>query len=111
VLPALDKKEMAKCEIYIGKKMMVDCNRHTLMGSWEQYSVPGWGYSYYQFSSKGLLMSTKMACPEISDTEKFVHGEGQIIPYNSRKVHVIFAPKGYELVYRTWTASKDFKKP
>jgi ecotin len=46
-----------------------------------------------------------MAAPEGSEKIKqFVSGTPLLIRYNSRLPIVVYAPEGYEIKYRTWTA-------
>lgn len=50
-------------------------------------------------------MSTMMAAPEGSEkVKKFVSGTPLLIRYNSRLPIVVYAPEGYEIKYRIWTA-------
>lgn len=106
----LDKKSdesMYKVEIVPGKMMNVDCNNHRLMGTLEEKDLQGWGYTYYEFSSKGQTASTMMACPGVANKDKFITGQTMIIRYNSKLPVVIYAPKGFDVKYRIWKAGKD----
>jgi ecotin len=52
-------------------------------------------------------MGTLMAAPEgVQKREQFVPGTPLIIRYNSRLPVVIYAPKGYDIRYRIWSAGK-----
>lgn len=106
----LDKKtneNLYKVEIIPGKVMKVDCNKHTLMGKTEEKELEGWGYTYFEFSSDGETLSTRMACPNSNDVEKFVSSQSTNVSYNSKLPIVIYAPKGYTIKYRIWEASKE----
>ncbi|WP_303840302.1 serine protease inhibitor ecotin [Apibacter mensalis] len=106
----LDKKnneEFYKVELIPGKIMKVDCNKHTLLGKTEEKELEGWGYSFYEFSSEGKTISTRMACPQIVKQEKFISSESIIITYNSKLPIVIYTPQGYIIKYKIWEAGKE----
>lgn len=106
----LDKKnneEFYKVELIPGKIMKVDCNKHTLLGKTEEKELEGWGYSFYEFSSEGKTISTRMACPQIVNKEKFISSESIIITYNSKLPLVIYTPQGYVIKYKIWEAGKE----
>lgn len=98
-------ESMFQVEIIPGKNMLVDCNRHTLMGKMEEKDLQGWGYNYYVFSSDGQTRSTLMACNKPKEN-KFVNAQTLLVRYNSRLPIVIYAPEGYEIQYRIWKADK-----
>lgn len=91
-----------KIELYAGKTMEVDCNKHTLAGEFEKKSVEGWGYPYFEFKTSGHVMSTRMACPEDSWHKAFVEAPSILKRYNSKLPLVVYTPKGYEVRYRVW---------
>lgn len=94
-------------EIFVGKKMLVDtCNRAFLSGSFEEKTVEGWGYNFYQFDSKGNAASTLMACPDSTKTEKTVYAKTIQARYNSKLPVVVYVPEGYTVEYRIWKADK-----
>lgn len=101
-------ESMFKIEIMPGKNMLVDCNHHTLMGKLEEKDLQGWGYTYYVFSSDGQTRSTLMACNKPKEN-KFVYAQTLTVRYNSRLPIVIYAPEGYEVQYRVWSADKKMK--
>lgn len=101
-------ESMFKIEIVPGKNMLVDCNHHTLMGKLEEKDLQGWGYNYYVFSSDGQTRSTLMACNKPKEN-KFVNAQTLTVRYNSRLPIVIYAPEGYEIQYRVWSADKKSK--
>jgi len=74
-------------------------------GSDEARPLKGWGYTFYEVTGQDTTMSTMMAAPEGSEkVEQFVSGTPLLIRYNSRLPIVVYAPEGYELRYRIWTA-------
>lgn len=99
-------ESLFEVELIAGKTMEVDCNRHGLMGRFQEEVVDGWGYNYYVFDTEGHIFSTMMMCPG-PKTEKFVQAESQTARYNSRLPLVVYLPKGYELKYKIWTAGEE----
>jgi len=109
----LDKKSdesMFKIELIPGKMMNVDCNLHSLMGNIEEKDVPGWGYSYYVFTSNGQTRSTMMACNKPNE-DRFVMSQSMLVRYNSKLPLVIYAPEGYEIKYSIWKAGRVMSMP
>ncbi|MEO9332472.1 MAG: serine protease inhibitor ecotin [Pseudomonas sp.] len=106
-LPAQANEAEHKVEIIAGKTLEVDCNQQRLGGQWQEKTVEGWGYSYYELSQVGPAMSTLMACPDGSRKQAFVRvgGEPQLVRYNSKLPLVIYAPKDIEVRYRIWSAA------
>ncbi len=105
----LEKKadeSLYKVEIIPGKVMSVDCNIHRLMGSLTEQDLQGWGYTYYEFKSDGQTTSTMMACNKPKE-DKFVSGETLTVRYNSKLPIVIYAPLGFDVKYRIWTANEE----
>lgn len=103
-----DNEDVYRIELFAGKTMDVDCNRHRLMGSFEKEDVKGWGYSYYKFESNGQIISTMMACHGPKQS-KFISGDSQMVRYNSRLPIVVYLPHGMGLQYRLWTAGETQK--
>lgn len=101
-------ESLFKIEIMPGKNMLVDCNHHTLMGKLEEKDLQGWGYTYYVFSSDGQTRSTLMACNKPKEN-KFVYAQTLTVRYNSRLPIVVYAPEGYDVQYRVWSADKKTK--
>lgn len=96
-----------KVEITVGKYEEVDnCNNFFLMGSLEEETVKGWGYTYYEFESKGDIAGTLMRCPDDKKVTKFVTGQSELIPYNSKLPIVVYVPKGMTVKTRIWKADK-----
>lgn len=108
-LPAQSNEADYKVELIAGKTMEVDCNSRRLGGQWQEKTVQGWGYGYYELGQVGPAVSTLMACPENSRTQAFVlvGGEPMLVRYNSRLPLVIYAPADLEVRYRIWSAGKD----
>lgn len=106
-LPALEDETSSLVEVIVGKTMEVDCNRILMQGKLEQHSVEGWGYPYYTAEIAPQHATTLMACPPgAPKQEQFVaaSGEGFKIRYNSKLPVVVYAPEGYDVRYRIWTA-------
>ncbi|WP_061237815.1 serine protease inhibitor ecotin [Ectopseudomonas composti] len=108
-LPAQANEAEHKVEIIAGKTLEVDCNQQRLGGQWQEKTVEGWGYNYYELSQVGPAMSTLMACPDGSRKPAFVRvgGEPQLVRYNSKLPLVIYAPKDIEVRYRVWSAAAE----
>lgn len=107
-LQKMDNESDFEVELYVGKTLLVDCNRHGLMGDFSEETVQGWGYTYQVFNTEGHIFSTMMACPGEKE-EKFVKSPSQMVRYNSRLPIVIYVPEGYEVRYRIWTAGEEAK--
>jgi len=105
--PQADEAEH-KVEIIAGKTLEVDCNHQRLGGQWEEKTVQGWGYTYYELGQVGPARSTLMACPEGSRKQAFVQvgGEPQLVRYNSKLPLVIYAPADVKVRYRIWSAAQ-----
>jgi len=72
----------------------------------EARTLEGWGYPYYEVSGPSVTVSTLMAPPEGAPQVKtFVKAAPLQIHYNSRLPIVVYAPLGYEVRYRIWSAS------
>lgn len=110
-LPSRDNEAEAQVELIAGKTLATDCNQHRLGGQWQEKTVEGWGYGYYQLDKVGPMMSTLMACPDANTTEAFVQlgGEPMLVRYNSKLPLVIYAPSDVEVRYRIWLASNPSK--
>lgn len=95
-----------KVELIVGKEMLTDAvNQVRLGASIERRTVEGWGYDYYEVVGSDLTVSTLMAAPEGAPQEKrFVTAAPLLVRYNSRLPIVVYAPAGYELRYRIWSA-------
>lgn len=110
-LPVQDNEANFKVELIAGKTLEVDCNRQRLSGHWQEQSVKGWGYSYYELQQAGQAASTLMACPDADGKreQSFVPigGEAMLVRYNSKLPLVIYAPADMEVRYRIWAAARD----
>jgi ecotin len=108
-LPAKTNEAEHKVELIAGKTLEVDCNQQRLGGQWQEKTVEGWGYSYYQLSQVGPAMSTLMACPDNSRKQAFVPvgGEPLLVRYNSKLPLVIYAPTEVQVRYRIWSAAAN----
>lgn len=108
-LPPQANEAEHKVELIAGKTLEVDCNRHSLGGQWQQKTVEGWGYDYYELGQIGPARSTLMACPDGSRQQAFVPvgGEPMLVRYNSKLPLVIYAPADVEVRYRVWSAAEN----
>ncbi len=106
-LPRVKNQENFKVEFFVVKKMKVDCNYHTLQGSFIQKNLKGWGYDYYEFKTEGQVSSTMMACLDGQLTEKEIPSETEFINYNSKLPIVVYTPKGYEVRRKIWSVNED----
>ena len=106
-LPAQANEAEHKVELIAGKTLEVDCNQQRLGGQWQEKTVEGWGYNYYQLGQVGPAVSTLMACPDGSRKQAFVQvgGEPMLVRYNSKLPLVIYAPADVEVRYRVWSAA------
>jgi ecotin len=107
---ALDNEADRMLEIQIGKTMTVDCNLTAFSGELEEHIALGWGYPYYVLQQVGGPMSTLMACPPDEETREafvLVRGEGFRRRYNSKLPVVVYAPDGFEVRYRIWSAGEE----
>lgn len=101
-MPRQADESLFQIEIFAGKVMDVDCNRHFLAGEWQEVELQGWGYTYFNFVSNGQVASTKMACPNQATRKEFVAAASKMLRYNSRLPWVIYTPEGYSVRYRIW---------
>lgn len=107
-LPTQADEADRRVELIAGKTLEVDCNHHSLGGQWQEKTVEGWGYNYYELGQVGPARSTLMACPDNSRRQAFVPvgGEPLLVRYNSKLPLVIYAPADVEVRYRIWSAAE-----
>ena len=75
-LKTLPNEDNYSVEIFAGKKTLVDsCNHFFLAGAFEQKTVDGWGYDYFNFESNGNVGGTLMGCFDNKSVEKIVHAQ------------------------------------
>ena len=108
-VPKTDNDYDHKVELLIGKVMLVDCNKHSLMGKVESVTLKGWGYKYLEITDIQSGPSTLMACKE-PKTEKFISIRDTLRRYNSRSPIVAYVPEGYEVRYRIWSADDNVQQ-
>ena len=108
-VPKTDNDYDHKVELLIGKVMLVDCNKHSLMGKVESVTLKGWGYKYLEVTDIQSGPSTLMACKE-PKTEKFISIRDTLRRYNSRFPIVAYVPEGYEVRYRIWSADDNIQQ-
>lgn len=106
-LPVGNYENNLKIELLPGKVQEADCNPQHYTGLFQEKTLEGWGYNYYELSELDGPISTKMACPDEQQTLQFVpvHSNGSLLQYNSRLPVVVYLPKGLELRWRTWVAT------
>ena len=113
VLPEKTRAEEVdfKVELIPGKTMLTDGVNQVRHGSTiEARPLKGWGYTFYEVTGQDKTMSTMMAAPEGSEkVEQFVSGTPLLIRYNSRLPIVVYAPEGFEIKYRVWSAGDAVK--
>jgi ecotin len=110
VLPHKERGEEDdfRVELIVGREMLTDgVNQVRLGDAIEPRILEGWGYTYYEVTGSSVTLSTLMAPPEGAPKVKtFVTAAPLHVRYNSRLPIVIYAPRGYEVRYRTWSASE-----
>ena len=102
-LPIEENEGLYNLEIWAGQTKSVDCNKHSLTGKFTKKTVQGWGYTYYEFTTNGQTISTRMACPDTPLAEKFIRSTTEHIRYNSKIPIVVYCPKTYEIEYAIWS--------
>jgi len=109
-VPKAQDESAKRVELLIGKRITVDCNRHSFAGKMERLPVKGWGYHYYRLGDVRSSPSTRRYCLD-EKREVFVTvtlpKERQLLRYNSRLGTVIYVPKGFEVRYRIWSAERE----
>jgi len=76
----------------------------------QKKTIKGWGYSYYEFTTKGHSISTRMGCPDTTLIEKFISSQSELSSYNSKLPTVIYCPKGLEVKYAIWSKGETPSK-
>ncbi len=107
------EEDSFQVELIVGKMMETDGVNHVRMGaSIKEQDLKGWGYKYYDVVGSSQTMTTLIGVqPGTPTVTKFVTGSSLKIRYNSRLPIVIYLPagEGYEVRYRIWSASDEFK--
>lgn len=106
-LPVGNYENNLKIELLPGRVHEVDCNSSHYSGLFQEKTLEGWGYNYYELSELTGPVSTRMACPDETKTQQFVpvHSNGSLLQYNSSLPVVVYLPEGLELRWRTWVAT------
>ena len=106
-LPIGNYENNLKIELLAGKIEETDCNATHYSGLFEEKTLEGWGYNYYELSDLSGPVSTRMACSDEQKTLQFVpvHSNGSLLQYNSRLPVVVYLPTGLTLRWRTWVAT------
>jgi ecotin len=114
VLPHKERGEEDdfKVELIVGKQQLTDgVNQVRLGNRIEPRTIEGWGYTIYEVTGSSETISTLMAAPDGAPKVKtFVTAAPLHIRYNSRLPIVVYAPSGYEVRYRIWSASETTHK-
>lgn len=106
-VPPVDNEGEFKVQLIVGQTQVVDCNHNILGGQIQRRTAEGWGYDYYVLPEVSAGISTLMACPPGSQTEKFVTlGQETIVDYNPRLPIVVYTPDGVQVRYRIWRAGE-----
>ena len=112
VLPhkAREEEDRFRVELVAGREMLTDgVNLMRLGNRIEAGTLKGWGYTFYEVTGSSEAMSTMMAPPPgAPQVKRFVSAMPLRIAYNSRLPVVVYAPKGYQVRYRIWTAPETF---
>jgi ecotin len=108
VLPEKSRAEEVdfKVELFAGQVIETDGVNQMRMGcAVESRPLKGWGYTFYEVTGSAQTMGTLMApAPGAKKVKAFVAGPPLLIRYNSRLPVVIYAPDGFEVRYRIWSA-------
>jgi ecotin len=114
VLPHKERGEEDdfRVELTVGREMLTDgVNQVRLGNAIEPRPLEGWGYTYYEVTGASETISTLMAPPEGAPKVKaFVTAAPLHIRYNSRLPIVVYAPSGFDIRYRIWSASETTHK-
>jgi ecotin len=108
-VPATKNEDNMKIEVFAGKTLLVDCNKHRMSGELKEKNLEGWGYNYYEVESDGNATSTMMACPDQKKTKNFIYIPSELLRYNSKLPIVIYVPKDMEIKYKIWKAENSFQ--
>lgn len=94
----------ALIQLIPGITKKVDCNHHWIKtNGFGRAGTIEFPYEYYIYDSDGEVFSTRMACPDNTLTEKFIHDRTPYtFPYNPDEPIVFFIPAKLELRYRIW---------
>jgi ecotin len=106
------EEDLFKVELVCGRTMMTDgVNQYRMGNRFEDKTVEGWGYPYYNVTGNSEIAGTLMAAPPGQpQVEKFVTGQSHLIRYNSRIPIVVYVPEGLEIRYRIWSTSELMEK-
>lgn len=114
-LPEVAQPDEHKVEILFGKRLSVDCNRHSIGARVSSRIAKGWGYPYLVLEKLGPPIATRMACPpEQARREELVPIRSQYpdttwLRYNAKLPVVVYVPEEVEVTYRIWSAGEIFQ--
>ena len=107
-LPHQKNESNYMVELFIGQRMRVDCNQHSMSGSLTEHSLDGWGYTYFQSVSTGEPISTLKACPTEEKRLTFVSLPPKKVPYRNALPIIVYAPEKWEVTYKIWKTNQEF---
>ena len=98
-----------KVEIVAGRTIDTDgVNTVRFGGEFREKDIPGWGFSFFEVDALPGPLSTRIAPPPGTPSEKrFVAGPKLLVAYNSRLPLVVYAPEGVEIRSRVWRAEGE----
>lgn len=112
-LPKADDESQLRVELFIGREMEVDCNKHWFGGKFNRDVVNGWGYSTYRLSEVFGPASTMMACPPGEEMRLAfvpVRLDDPFVRYNSKLPIVVYGPETFSVRYRIWSAPDEYSQ-
>ncbi len=111
-LPKVVDESRFMVELVPGKTELADCNLRSYRAALERRTLAGWGYPFYVLAEPEPGPKTNKACPEGSQTRRFVRvrGDGLLVPYNSHLPLVVYLPRDVQLKYRIWRADKTLSE-
>lgn len=114
-LPVLEEEQERNrlVEILVSKVEKLDlANQYFYGGTIAEKTVEGWGYSYYEVTEVGPLAGTRMAVPEFApkvDRSVPLRSSLGLVRYNSKLPVVVYAPVGFDVAVRVWTAGEGIE--
>jgi ecotin len=98
-----------RVQLIVGRTLDLDCNRVSFSGRLRGQPVAGGDLRLIRVTDVTPLASTRMACPpEQPRRRAFVPMAGKpfVLPYDSTRPIVLYAPKDLELRWRLWRAER-----
>jgi len=108
--PALSASpEDWRVQLIAGRQIAVDCNRYLFSGRLRSQAIAGSDLRVVRISEVTPVASTRMACPEGQPKRlAFVPMGGKpfVMPFDPKRLVVIYAPRDLELRWRLWRAER-----